>query len=332
MCLGTKKYSHWLRVEIDKPAPEKPEADENDERLDLSWGGSRREPSPERLLLAADQRAIVEGAVSKLGGRYAQVIRRRYYEDETQETVAQELGIHQSSVSRDESAALLSLKFVVGSLDRDGRNLGYFPRAKPPRHGGGVFPLGPARTTNRVITVPINFPVVLDQELDDDIRERARRLRLLMSDVPIGDLATASAKHEAAFHQRRPPGPPYKLVIVETPGPGEPGHGHWLIPQDLAGALWLSPDPQHPGDLGIKAIVAPANTLKPVGIERHGEGARGGEWPTAEWKLENREAWEKGGTGWTGRERAEKRGSSVPEHLVGLSEDSEDRESFPGDD
>ena len=325
-CLGTGTVNHWERVEIDKPRQS--EGNEDDEKLDASWAFPAQEPSPERLLLAAEKRAIVERAVKRLGATYAEVIRRRYYEDQTQEEVGQEMRTHQSSVSRKEGLALFSLKFVVGTLDRDGRNLGYLPRAKPPRPGGGVFPVRAAQKCRRTITVPVNFPALLDPELDGEIQKRARWLLRLMRSVPIRDLASASAKRDAVFRHRRAPEPLYERVMVETPEAAGHGHSHWRIPHDLVGALWLSPDSEHPGEWRIKAIVTPAGESKPIGIERQGPVGQGGVWPTADWRRANPEAWAKGGPGWAERERAESRGLFIAERVAGLAEDPEEHESL----
>ncbi|SPE39598.1 hypothetical protein SBA3_330027 [Candidatus Sulfopaludibacter sp. SbA3] len=148
MCLGTGKRAHRQRLEIDEPTPESPEAEEDDERLNLSWNQPGREPDPERLLLSRERSERTKTAISLLGRgvqklrhEYATVILGLFYNDETQDQIAEKLGVHRSSVSRYKDDALACLRFVVEPY-RDGRSLGYSPSSSPPRQTGGAFSLG----------------------------------------------------------------------------------------------------------------------------------------------------------------------------------------------
>jgi RNA polymerase sigma factor (sigma-70 family) len=241
-CLGTGKWNHWHLVEIDKPQREtSTEGDENDEndRSDLSsWDSPGRVPNPERLLLAKERRARIDQALKKLPAHYAMVIRKRYWEDETQEEVAQQIGVDQSTVSNYEEMGRLSLKFVFGDNPRERH-----PSWKSYRSPAGGW-------------------------LDPPVYEPTLKKRIIKS------------------------------------------NGQWLVPE--------AERPCTDAENGFL-----------IGIKRYGVGGTcgGGQWPTREWKLANREEWSRTGTCWKPREiqgRPEVRGTFVAEEIAGLARDSEE--------
>jgi len=298
MCLGTGKRAHRQRLEIDEPTPESPEAEEDDERLNLSWNQPGREPDPERLLLSRERSERTKTAISLLGRgvqklrhEYATVILGLFYNDETQDQIAEKLGVHRSSVSRYKDDALACLRFVVEPY-RDGRSLGYSPSSSPPRQTGGAFSLGVAQACGCFIAISASFPVLIDA-LDNDIQARARWLRTQMGYRVVGDLASGIAIRKAIFHL-----PPTRFDNHTTPWISWESFSVWTewpeavgIKQDTAmcWGRWCS------SEASLVQMHCRMRRLQRQSQKCPLE-AEGGEWPTRDWKRNNAEKWAKTGS------------------------------------
>jgi hypothetical protein len=223
MCSGTGKRDEWKLVKIDESATEDVEAFEDPKK--------RREPDPERLLLSRERSERTETAINLLAScvqncrrEYVQVIRGLFYNDETQDQIAERLGVDRSSVSRYKDAALPSLRFAVEPY-RDGRNLGYVPSAAPPRRTGGAFALRTAQACGGFLALSASFPALIDG-LDRDIQVRAKELYRRMQTVTVSGLPSI-CNGCGHFKQRPVPVLAARVLmrngvrLLQAPSPGE---------------------------------------------------------------------------------------------------------------
>jgi len=154
LCGGTGSWNFWHRVEIDKQraghGSDEGNGDDENYADIVSWDSPAAEPDPEELLVGPERKRLaretqqqLKRAVDKLGVHHALVIRSIYWDRDTQQQIAARRDVHQTTISRNHGEALATLRFILGPVDRDGRNLRHNePRSAPPRRTGGAFGFG----------------------------------------------------------------------------------------------------------------------------------------------------------------------------------------------